>query len=1033
VLKAAGALLLFCCLAVDLAPPCSAEPSSSAEILIEAEEFKVDRGPWRVIDLSEAYYAATLSNTFISRQHLLAAPAQTSEEARASYRTLIPTAGRYRIWSRYECPSRWSVEHTLRIEQRGRVVFERKYGLTSSPKLWPMREGIKPMAELSWGSGDNVVWEPSPETVLLQAGPARFTLTAGPQTERPMPRGGAAERHVDCLLLTTDAEFGMTHADQQTWHVLDRTLNQNGQAFLRVRNPAGGARPFAVDIKVLTHNPYWRPRGPLPPAIFRNGGHPAGGDDELIGPGESSPWVPIGQALDTTNMQELVVAERLAKGQAGLPMTVELARDPRGRRVLRRVELDDPSETRVMLEVPPDLRGRPVVRTVEEWHEDLLHYLRGLPAPRGAPPREIPVLGIMGPDGPPWGERPPRLQRLRAETGLLLGRNTWRRGVLPVDLEGQVSFRQNLVRDVRSIPTTALRARLEALETSGELDQVSMISLGDEIRVGGFDVGAAADQQAFRRYLADQGVASQVVEPLTKDPLRRRAYYWSQRFAIDRSIDEMAERTHIVEEVMGPGVHTGANYTPHPDYYPVAGPWVRMFRRHGMTMPWSEDWLFQVPEASPLVTGYLCDVMRAAARPDDLPIQMYTMPHSPGQTPRDFTLSVYSSLAHGNRILNFFAALPLYEYTENWIAWEARESWRAVRDVVFDVGQADDLLARGRVRPAETAMVISDADDVWEGARRSSIYNFERKSLYHLLRHGQVPVDFVSDDDLVDEASLARYKVIFLSARHLARAAATGLKRWVAQGGWLIGVAGAGTLDEYDEPLGVLDEVFGIRRSEVTVTEKRCWAKEGLAWLPALGEIPAEGGSVPVLAAFDKLTPAAAEVRLRTTEGAPALLSSGFGEGRAIRFAFFPGAAYLQPAFPRRPFHRGTTDESFNHFLPTRFNHAVARLVLSELRAAKVDIPVAARRDGSSDLTVALDSPPPPLDVGVIDSSEGSAVVLANYTGERIDHLTVTLRTQEQFGRVLAARAGPLVPEQGPGTVSVTLPLGWGDIITFRR
>jgi hypothetical protein len=1012
-----GSLLLLWHAAMASA---NTEPQPPAELLIEAEDFKIERGPWRVIGLDEAYYAATLSNTFISRQKLLSAPPQTGL-ARASYRAVVPATGRYRIWSRYECPSRWSVEHTLRIEQAGRVVFERKYGQTSSTKLWPMRQGLKPMAEFPWGSGDNVVWEPSPELVSLRAGPARFTLIAGPQPEAAMSRGGAAERHVDGFLLTTDAAFGMERAEEQTWHVLDRTLNQKGQAFLRVTNPADGARPLAADVKVLTHSPYWRPRGPLLPAICRTGGCAGGKDDEPLAPGQSSPWVPIGQALDTTNMQELVVSQRGAAPGAGSPMIVEISADPAGRKILRRVELRDGANA-IVLEIPHDLRGEnPLIRTIEEWHADLLGYLRGLPPPRGGPPREIPVLGIMGPDGA--GAQPPSLAKMRAETGLLLGRNTWKRGTLPADLAAQAEPRRNLLRDIREIPTASLEKRLVELQAKGELDQVAMISLGDEIGVGGFDPKKSEDNREFRRYLSESAVAAPVPAALSDDLSQSRAYYWSQHFAVDRSIDQMAERTRIVEQVMGKTVRTGANYAPHPQYFPTAGAWVRMFRRHGMTMPWSEDWVFQVPEASPLVSGYLCDVMRAAGRVGQLPVHMYTMPHFPGQT----------TLAHGNRVLDFFGAVPIYEYTENWVAWDAHETWRAMRDIVFDVGQADDILARGRVRRADVALVISDADDIWEQARHSSIYNFERKNLYHLLRHAQVTVDFVADEDIADPKLLGQYKVLVLCARHLARTSAEAIKRWVAQGGRLIGVAGSGTLDEYEAPLGLLDEVFGIGPSEVGITEKNCWAKEGLAWLPALAEVRTDEGRIPALAVAERVVPTTAVVRLRTGDGEAAAMSHPFERGTATRFSFFPGAAYLQTAIPRRPFHRGTSDGSFNHFLPTEFNHAAARLILDELRAADISLPVVARTDGSTDLALALDRPPPPLDVGVVDAQQGTVVVIANYSGNRIGALTVTLRESAELNKAYGVRAGPLIPVRNGGSVSVTLPVDWAEMVVFRR
>ncbi len=100
-------------------------PAAVHDLLLEAEEFQVVKGPWKVIGLGENYYAATLSNVFISRQKLLSAPEQC-DAAEAVRTTNIPADGKYRVWTRYECPSNWAIEHTLRIEQNGKVGFERK-------------------------------------------------------------------------------------------------------------------------------------------------------------------------------------------------------------------------------------------------------------------------------------------------------------------------------------------------------------------------------------------------------------------------------------------------------------------------------------------------------------------------------------------------------------------------------------------------------------------------------------------------------------------------------------------------------------------------------------------------------------------------------------------------------------------------------------------------------------------------------------------------------------------------------------------
>src|SRR5262249_39683738 len=172
--------------------------------------------------------------------------------------------------------------------------------------------------------------------------------------------------------------------------------------------------------------------------------------------------------------------------------------------LLRRVAFKHPEVPSLILEIPHDLRVKePVIRTLEEWHEDLLTYLRSLP-PRGKMPTRLPVLGIMGAKWHGWpAKKPDRFYHLRTETGLLLGRNTWRKGEVPGDLEQKYkpTYAKNLEIDVRSVATPQLAKHLQDLKAKGELDQVLIVSMGDEIGVGGFDPKKPEDNAAFRAYL----------------------------------------------------------------------------------------------------------------------------------------------------------------------------------------------------------------------------------------------------------------------------------------------------------------------------------------------------------------------------------------------------------------------------------------------------------------------------------------------------------------------------------------------------
>ena len=100
-------------------------------------------------------------------------------------------------------------------------------------------------------------------------------------------------------------------------------------------------------------------------------------------------------------------------------------------------------------------------------------------------------------------------------------------------------------------------------------------------------------------------------------------------------------------------------------------------------MAWSEDYVWQIPEFSVQATGYLTSGLRAGAKYDNLPIHMYVMPHSPGNTPRDFRLSFYSAVAHGAKMV----ALNQQDARTKWGQLEVlMTQWRAIEALADQAG-----------------------------------------------------------------------------------------------------------------------------------------------------------------------------------------------------------------------------------------------------------------------------------------------------------------------------------------------------------
>ena len=90
------------------------------------------------------------------------------------------------------------------------------------------------------------------------------------------------------------------------------------------------------------------------------------------------------------------------------------------------------------------------------------------------------------------------------------------------------------------------------------------------------------------------------------------------------------------------------------------------------------------------------------------------MPHSPGTTDADFRRTVMTSIAHGAKALDYFQVTPEQANTENYIAHDDLGRFVTVRDVTYEIGAVDDLIADGRARPPSVALLLSESTDAWD-------------------------------------------------------------------------------------------------------------------------------------------------------------------------------------------------------------------------------------------------------------------------------------------------------------------------------
>ncbi len=1008
-----GALLAFLLVPGGGRDALEGEQARPIRVIAEAEDFRIERG-WSVVPFRQNYFASTFAISFLSRMACLGAAEQLEGKAVASLGLRIPEAAAYEVLVRYEQPWNFSAEFDLEVEQGGRVVHRASFGRLGQPRIWAFGGDEVPMKRFTWGGTDNIVWQRG-GSVRLDAGAARLRLLAGAQREGDGPRARAARRHVDAIVLTNDTARTLAAAKaKRSRHLpLDGWLVQDGDLFARFTNPKdaqapvipvvegyprGQHSPWAVHLRdwprtLVLRSGRWIENGgalvagprsdavdpvALAPLVSRPAGFRPDAADSLA-PGESSGWVPLGAVLDSMNDSQwlprvIYPSSGRKEKRKDLDLEIELAIPDgrRGLRPIRKLRLRGIPDhlSPVTLVIPGRVRDQPRVRTQLEAVEELARAVAAFPK-RGSAPRRFPIYGLMGFSG--VVEEDWELGRAATQLALALGDNTLTPTATPWARELGIPERRT--RLVKHWPLERLEKGLAEARSRGTAGEIAAVSFGDEKRVG------------------------------------------------PGQVESYVAATRHLEQELGAQVRTGMNYSPHANYMVDATDFIAPFRRRALTLPWSEDYVWQVPEVSVQVTGYLVSGFRAGARAENLPILMYAMPHSPGNTPRDFRLSFYTAVAHGARLLHVYCASPLsVGNTENYIADDDLGMWRAVHDAVHDVGSFEDYVLEGRVRPARVGLLLSPEDERLTGDtnRQGGIHNQERKAVYYALRHAQVPVDFVAEDDF-REGRAPPLDLLYVTQQYLHSKTVAALKRFAEAGGTVVALVGGGFLDESGARNAATGALYGV--ADQALFKDRAvpmvLAKQDLPGLPPLDRARIGDVEIPALVWKQAILPSNGRVIGRFGDGTAAVVEKVHGKGRAVLFGFFPGMAYLQSGLPLRPVDRAATDAGFNHFLPTAMDVRIRQVLVDAFLPPSFVRPVEASA--------------PLVEATLIEarSPRRVAVPLMNFGGTPLPAVTVTLRGLGKWSHVRSVERGALAIEAQGDDLSVTLPLDVADMLLF--
>jgi hypothetical protein len=716
-----------------------------------------------------------------------------------------------------------------------------------------------------------------------------------------------------------------------------------------------------------------------------------------IAPGESTPWVDVGQYMNLrgtrspdTYLSSVLCGIMTAPKADGIYVLAEVATGP-GTGVLRRLEVQKPEVKAegersypwrigcgvwnggallptlgLMIPTRPDLAGR--VYTLEEALRWQLELISNMPD-NGRLPEKF-VFVASG----------------RPEVKKGLGYNGYPADTVESNLGDEIGL------DVELKPEEQDKLFREAMKAR-KFDPLDFIPSDQAEKAKAMSV---EERWSLVHVLAasDKDAKGQRIEPayrLPKPEEKPKFFYEAAIFRYHLWYDELARQTREAEQ-KNPGKHvlSGANFSPHMNVWPDVRQWVDPFKAKALTMSWTEDWWWQLPEISPQGYGFLLDGLRLAGRYHGAPMQFYVMPFQ-GQSTDNFRRMSALATAHGTKIFNHFVIEDQTLITWDYVDWTlSANMFPAIHDVIRDAGAAEKRLYPAMPRPADVAIMLSVAADTWDtedlggaGHLYSAEYNVnndERKALWLALRHAQYPVDLITDEDVAESSGgeLKPYKAVYIVGSEMLAAAAEALRQWVKDGGIVYATGGAGLLDEYHQPQKGLYEMYGIKGHDLKREKRGIRPRQDLKAAKPLDtlRLTASSGSKPEMipAMFYRQTfePLAGEQRVGVlgkyqSDGKPGLVISSFGKGKTILMGSLAGLAYLAPA---------ATESS--QVLPTAYSEPIRQFLAEPARDAHATQPVVASN--------------PLVETQWMQGPQGSGgvvVMLINWSPKPIDGLTL--------------------------------------------
>ncbi|MHB9106453.1 MAG: beta-galactosidase trimerization domain-containing protein [Armatimonadota bacterium] len=983
------------------APP----PEQPAIVVAEGEQFKpLDNKGWKLTHQDDSYASHTYGGMWTMNGALLGAPAD-SDGSVAVQDVTIPAAGQYRVWSKYQSPPYFSFTHKLEVVQGGKTVLSRVYGKIDAPRLFSFGAAYnyKPLAQLWWFWGVDHDAAEGSEPVTLVAGPAQIRLVT---VKGPQPAG---DPMVDFVVLTTDLRDGYLggYPGYNTSSPFTREAFAASKLYMRFQNTTGA--PAKMTLRVAGH---YQPD---------YGGKQAAFPEEPVAPGAWSPWFNVAPTMKLVHEEGAWLS---IPGATEFP--VQAARDAAGKEIVGDCKVPNGESVVIPIDIAWNKTRR--VRTSRECAQELINLSQTTwrTANGGKKPKEILYFGAF--NGPAW------VGDLKDALGYNTGFDKWpgkQYDHNPIDGYHQHTHNDAEIRQY--VPSIKDKAAFRVL------------SFGDEIHIPEINYNDPALQPLFTQWVKAKGLtkADLGVEPdralLTDRGTNARLKWYSKLFSDEQGFAQFQNMTKLAKELIGPQVETGANYSPHvtPQYYGPQNQYVDIFKANGMTMYWTEDYIFSVAQ-QPQMISWMFGIQNCAVKYNKQKIHMYIMPHAPGQVPEFFRRSLVYAVGAGARHIDNFWVAPAETFTENSIAWAYPDMFKVLHESIYDSAEVEPYQLTGKERPNRVAIIIGRATDfnerlaepdytkdkflkMCDNAKgqgpKQNICHVDQQMLFFALKHAQLGVDLITEEDILD-GYLKNYDTVYFSGEWVNHQIIPVLERWAANGGILYAAGGLGHKNEFNEQDPGMPKLLGLKG--VTV-DKNLYHVRPYLELPLadpIDTITLDGAKIPAIGMKQVLQPDTAKVLGTWADGTAAVTVRTVGKGKIFAVGTLAGCTYMKTGLRVTPWARGGRKMVYN---PTGFDAAATKLALLGVDAKPLNREVVC----SNQYVEAL----------VRDSDQGTLLTLVNWDNTPLPGLTVSVKMPAAPKSIRSVQDQKNVTgaKYENGTLTFTTDLEWANYYLLAK